>query len=178
MGSRNSAGQARAALDTPPACWEASDLCPSGPLASRSEPWVYWRAGTCWPLLSLPTAHVPDWVLRKGSPWGACEQSQEVLQPRPQQWPVPRATVSGQGPSSPHGGAWSSPRGTYGHWGLPSQQAGSGKVGAEEGWEVGQGMPWGLVLVEGTGVWEALTPTGRGPGLSAGQLPCSMLKPW
>lgn len=43
---------------------------------------------------------------------------------------------------------------------------------------MGQGMPWGLVLVEGTGVWEALTLTGRGPGLSAGQLPCSMLKPW
>lgn len=65
------------------------------------------------------------------------------------------------------------------------EQAGSGKVGAEEVWEVdavllslNQGTSWVFVLGEGTGWWEALTPTGPGLGLSARQLPCSMLQPW
>lgn len=41
-----------------------------------------------------------------------------------------------------------------------------------------QDRPWVFVQGEGTEWWEALTLTGPDPGLSARQLPCSMMQPW
>ena len=72
------------------------------------------------------------------------------------------------------------------HWGLewrPGNRLAQGRKGLRRygRWTLLlplQDRPWVFVQGEGTEWWEALTPTGPDPGLSARQLPCSMMQPW